>query len=54
MIEETGLIKRRPTLRKISLIDALNHIYQFNIAIIREDKLESYAREAHSIKLIYG
>jgi FkbM family methyltransferase len=53
IIEETGLFKRSPTLRKISVINAVNHSYQFNIAIIRDDKLETYARQAHSIKLIH-
>jgi FkbM family methyltransferase len=51
IIEEIGVIKRRPILRKISHSEAANLDYQFNIAIFRSDKLDEYARDPCSIKL---
>ena len=49
-IEEIGLIRRYPTLRKISHMEATKIEFQFNLAIIRSDRFEEYARSGRSIK----
>lgn len=50
-IEETGFIRRRPTLRKISHIEATKINYQFNLAIIRADRFAAYERDCCAIKI---
>ena len=45
MIEEVGVFHRQPKLRKISHTEATTSNFQFNLAIVRSDRVEVYVRD---------
>ena len=49
IIEEVGVFRRRPKLRKISHTEAITSDFQFNLAIVRLDRVEACIGDTFSV-----
>lgn len=51
ILEEVGIVKKRATLRKVLVLDALNIKHQWNLVLFRKDVLNLYLNQRRSIRV---